>query len=56
MESRLPHARRAVRTHRNVLWPNKLAGNIPDDDEYHIPTTSDAGMVLYIHGRWCHSH
>ena len=56
MESRFPYTRRAVRTHRDVLWTNKLAGNIPNDDEHHISTTSDAGMVLYLHGRRRHPH
>ena len=56
MESRLPHTRRAIRTDGYVLRVNKLASHLSDDDEHHIPMTSDVRMVLHLHGRRHHSH
>ena len=50
MEGRLPHAGRAIRADSYVLWTDKLTGHLPNDDEYHLPTASDAWKVLHLHG------
>ena len=56
MEGSLPYPGRALQTHSDVLWINELASHFPNDDEYYIPTTSDARMVLHLHGRQSYPH
>ena len=50
MEGHLPYSGRALRANSYVLWVNKLTSHIPNDDEYHIPTSGHARMVLYFYG------
>ena len=50
MESHIPHTGRAIQTNGYVLWVDKFASHLPNDDEYHLSTTSDARMVLHLHG------
>src|SRR6266403_2103095 len=52
MEGRLPHTRRTVRTHRNVLRTHELTRYLSNDDEHHLPYGSRPRMVIRIHGRY----
>jgi hypothetical protein len=49
MESYLPHPRRPIWTHSNVLWINKLTSHVPNDNEHHILQRSGTGMGISIH-------
>src|SRR6266478_8260258 len=56
MESRLPNARRPIRTHRNVFRTHELARYLPNDDEHYLPYRGRPGMAIRIHGRHRHPH
>ena len=56
MERSVPDPKRPVRTHGNVFWFNQLPGNIPDDDEHHLPNGGSKRVAICIHGRYRHPH
>ena len=56
MESSLPYLRRTLWTNSHVLWTDKLASHLSDDDEHHILMPSNAGIVFHLHGWWHYSH
>src|SRR6266481_2893127 len=56
MESRLPHARRTVRTHCNVLRTHELTCHLSNDDEHHLPYGSRPRMVIRVHGQYRRPH
>src|ERR1700678_1598779 len=56
MEGGLPHKRRAVRDNRHFFRPYELTGDLPDDDEHHLPKRSCTRMAIGLHGRHRHPY
>ena len=51
MERGIPHPRRTVRTHSNVLRTHKLPHHLSNHDECYLPKQSGGGVVIGIYGR-----
>ncbi len=56
MESRIYNKRRTFQTNHHVLWTDQLSGNIPNDDEHHIPWPHSGWKHDCLYGRHGYSH
>ena len=50
MERGIPHPRRIVRTHCDVLRTHKLSRYLSNHDECYLSERSRGGMAIGVHG------
>ena len=50
MKSSLPDSRRTLRAHSYVLRADKLTGDVPKNDEYHLQKGGSQRMDVSLHG------